>query len=116
METPKYIEKFEEKNGVLSIMKIDQVKIGVIEFLDKKTLRVWENGSLVVSGKIVWEEVIYKTNQAFFMYVRKSTVDNFILTIYYKSEQLNELKIFINQINKQLRNGAIDNRATKTEN
>jgi hypothetical protein len=116
METPKYIEKFEEKNGVLSIMKIDSIKEGVIEFLDKKTIRVWENGSFDVSAKIFWEEVIYKTNQGFFMYVKKTSIDNFNLTIYYKSEQLNELKIFINQTNKQLRNGTIDNRTTKTEN
>jgi hypothetical protein len=50
------------------------------------------------------------------MYVKKTSIDNFNLTIYYKSEQLNELKIFINQTNKQLRNGTIDNRTTKTEN
>jgi hypothetical protein len=55
MEIPKYIEKFEEKNGVLSIMKIDSIKEGVIEFLDKKTVRVWENGSFDISAKILWE-------------------------------------------------------------
>jgi hypothetical protein len=116
METPKYIEKIEDKDGVLSIMKIDSIKDGVIEFLDKKTTRVWENGSVDILGKIMWEEVIYKTNQGFFMCVKKIDEDNITLTIYYKSEQLNELKIFINQTNKQLRNGTIDNRTTKGEN
>lgn len=112
METPKYIEKVEDKNGTLSIMRMDLVKDGVIDFLDKKISRVWENGLFDSSGKIIWEEVIYKTNQGFFMYVKKNFEGNFNLTIYYKSEQLNELKIFINQTNKQLRNGAIDYRAT----
>jgi uncharacterized protein YdeI (YjbR/CyaY-like superfamily) len=104
METPRYIKIFEDKNGILSIMTLNSIQDKVIEFLDKKITRVWERGMFNTSNQIIWEEVIYKTNQGFFIYVKKNDDNIITLTIYYKSEQLNELKIFINQTNKQLRN------------
>jgi uncharacterized protein YdeI (YjbR/CyaY-like superfamily) len=104
METPRYIKSIEDKNGILSIMTLNSIQDKVIEFLDKKITRVWERGVFNTSNQIIWEEVIYKTNQGFFMYVKKNDDNIITLTIYYKSEQLNELKIFINQTNKQLRN------------
>jgi uncharacterized protein YdeI (YjbR/CyaY-like superfamily) len=104
METPRYIKSIEDKNGILSIMTLNSIQDKVIEFLDKKITRVWERGVFNTSNQIIWEEVIYKTNQGFFIYVKKNDDNIITLTIYYKSEQLNELKIFINQTNKQLRN------------
>jgi hypothetical protein len=104
METPRYIKSIEDKNGILSIMTLNSIQDKVIEFLDKKITRVWERGVFNISNQIIWEEVIYKTNQGFFIYVKKNDDNIITLTIYYKSEQLNELKIFINQTNKQLRN------------
>ena len=117
METPKYIKRIEDKDGVMSLMEIHSIREDIVDFLDKKLIRVWEQGFFDNNNKISWEDVIYKTNQRFFIRVLNSEVfGSPSMTIYYKSEQLNELKIFINQLNKQIRNGTTDNGATKGKN
>lgn len=117
MKTPKYIEKIEEGDGIMSLMEIHSIREDIIVFLDKKLLRVWERGFSDRNNKIIWEDVIYKTNQKFFIHVSTPLLMGApSMTIYYKSEQLNELKIFINQLNKQIRNGTTDNATIKGEN
>ena len=106
MEKPNYIEKIEESDGIMSLMEIHSIREDIVDFFDKKLTRVWERGFSDKNNKIFWEDVIYKTNQKFFIHVSTPILMGApSMTIYYKSEQLNELKIFINQLNKQIRNG-----------
>lgn len=117
METPKYIKIIEDKYGIMSLMEIHSIRQDIVDFLDKKVLRVWQRGFSDKNNKITWEDVIYETNQKFFIHVSIPTLMGPpSMTIYYKSEQLNELKIFINQLNKQIRNGTTDDGTIKGKN
>jgi|TARA_B110000503_G_scaffold26447_1_gene41762 hypothetical protein len=53
---------------------------------------------------------IYLTKQFFYLFLLNGNVDNKTLVIYYNEEQLNELKIFIKQLLKTYKNGAINNK------
>ena len=117
METPKYIKRIEESDGIMSLMEVHSIREDIVDFLDKKLTRVWEIGFSDRDNKIFWEDVIYKTNQKFFIHISTPLLmAEPSMTIYYKSEQLNELKIFINQLNKQIRNGTTDNGTIKGKN
>lgn len=119
MTTPKYIESLEETEGVFSIMKFHHFKTDIFKFFDdKKIPKVFERSYIHLDGSAEWMELIYKTQQSFYLYLNnKSEVEtNWELIIYYKPENLNELIIFIRQVLKQLRDDTINNGRTQTEN
>ena len=51
----------------------------------------------VNTKKLMWDEKIFKTAQSFYIYINGT--NNFY--IYYKPTMLDELKFFINQLNKE---------------
>jgi hypothetical protein len=107
-----YIKEIEKKTGMLSILKFPAFETSLIDFMKNKKMNIiFRESSLTENGVIEDTGVIYETQQSFFLVVEKIMYSHF-LTIYYKPEQYNELKLFVNQLNKQYKNGTTNNRTT----
>ena len=113
---PNYIIFEETKNGVLSEMIfLSQINKSIIEFLDKRKIeRVYEKTKINEKSELEVDEAIYFAPQRFFLHFlytnfSESSDGYYTLTIYYKPNQLNELRIFIRQLFKQFNNETINN-------
>jgi hypothetical protein len=107
-----YIKEIEKKTGILSILKFPAFETNLMDFMKNKKMNiVFRESSLTESGVIEDLGVIYETQQSFFL-VAEKFMHSYFLTIYYKPEQYNELKLFVNQLNKQYKNGTINNTTT----
>jgi hypothetical protein len=121
MEKPEYIQNLESKDGIFSVMVCHELRGEFLKYLsEKKLTRVYEKSSINQSGLIKFEEVIFKSQQKFFLFIKirdilqSDTISN--LTIYYKVEQYNELYLFISQLLKQYKNATTDIRGNQTKN
>jgi hypothetical protein len=78
----------------------------------RKLTTVYEKSSSNKEGIIKREEVIFKSQQDFYLCVENKTgipaEPKFNLTIYYKVEQDTELFMFLSQLLKQYRNATTD--------
>jgi hypothetical protein len=117
MEKPEYIQNLESKDGIFSVMVCHTLKGDFLKYLNEKKLsRVYEKSSMNEGGFLNFEEVIFKSQQNFYLFVgirkipQSETIFN--LTIYYKVEQYNELFLFLSQLLKQYKNATINNRTT----
>jgi len=114
---PEYIQNLESKENIFSVMVCHTLKGEFLKYLNEKKLtRVYEKSSMNESGLIRFEEVIFKSQQNFFLFLeirtipQSDTISN--LTIYYKVEQYNELFLFLSQLLKQYKNATTNNRTT----
>ena len=104
MKKPKLIKNNEKVVGVFSTMDM-----GIFDkdlekyFKDKKMVIVYSETTN--KGFLIWNEVIYKTAQSFYIHIShlKNDIDKWSMNIYYKQEQLNELLIYTNQLLKQIK-------------
>lgn len=115
MQKPEYISKLEIGGTVFSIMNLDIFDGNLHKFLeDKKLTRVFEKSKMMLNGDLIWNEIIYKTKQPFYLHILNETIteNRWELQIYYKPEQLNELIIFIRQVIKQFRDATTNNNRT----
>jgi hypothetical protein len=117
MTKPEYIQKLESQDDIFSVMACHELKGDFLKFLNEKKLtRVYEKSSINESGYISFNEVIFKSQQSFYLSIeirvipQSDTISK--LTIYYKVEQYNELYMFISQLLKQYKNGTINNTRT----
>ena len=120
-EKPEYIKNLESKENLFSVMNCNEFKGDFLKFLnEKKLIRVYEKASMNESGLVKFDEVIFKSQQNFYLFVENrnipqtDTISN--LTIYYKTEQYNELYLFISQLLKQYKNATTDIRGNQTKN
>jgi hypothetical protein len=114
---PEYIQNLESKEDIFSVMVGPTIKGEFLQYLsEKKITRVYEKSSMNESGLIRFEEVIFKSQQNFFLFLeiktipQSDTISN--LTIYYKVEQYNELFLFLSQLLKQYKNATTKGRTT----
>jgi hypothetical protein len=117
MNKPEYIQNLESKEGILSEIECHPLEGEFLKFLsDRKLTIVYEKSSANKEGAIKREEVIFKSQQGFYLCVENKTQipaePKFNLTIYYKSEQYNELFLFTSQLLKQYKNATTNNRTT----
>jgi len=117
MNKPEYIQKLESKDDIFSVMLCHQLKGDFLKFLNEKKLdRVYEKSTVNESGYINFEEVIFKSQQNFYLSLeirvipQSDTISK--LTIYYRVEQYNELYLFLSQLLKQYKNATTNNRTT----
>jgi hypothetical protein len=77
------------------------------KFLDGRTFTTVysDNWMEFKTGEFKTRSKIYSTKQSFYLYLFKSVMDDKSLAIYYREEQLNELKLFIGQLLKTYKNG-----------
>jgi hypothetical protein len=117
MSKPDYIKNLELKDNVFSVMVCHTLKGDFLKYLNEKKLtRVYEKSSMKDDGFLTFEEVIFKSQQGFYLSLEIRTIPQsetiFNLTIYYKSEQYNELYLFLSQLLKQYKNATTNNRTT----
>jgi hypothetical protein len=117
MDKPEYIQNLESKDGVFSVMVSHELKGEFLKYLNgKKLSRVYEKGLMNESNLVNFEEVIFKSQQNFYLFVenrvipQSDTISN--LTIYYNVEQYTELYMFLSQLLKQYKNATTNNRTT----
>jgi hypothetical protein len=99
----KYIEKLEEKIGIFSVVKFNYFDGKSSDFFKNKKFKIVYSESIPDDVTILkYKKIVYETEQKFYLYVENGdSEDVWFLTIYYQPEQLNELKFFVNQLNKQ---------------
>ena len=121
MNKPEYIQNLESKDGIFSVMVSHELKGEFLKYLNgKKLSRVYEKGLMNESNLVNFEEVIFKSQQNFYLFVQirvipqSDTISN--LTIYYNVEQYNELYLFLSQLLKQYKNATTDIRRNQTKN
>jgi hypothetical protein len=112
---PEYIQNLESKDGIFSVMICPELKGEFLKYLNEKKLtRVYEKSSMNESNMVKFEEVIFKSQQNFFLFIEMRVVPQSDtiskLTIYYKTEQYNELYLFLSQLLKQYKNATTNNR------
>ena len=117
MDKPEYIQNLESKDDVFSVVVCHELKGEFLKYLNgKKLSRVYEKGLMNESNMVNFEEVIFKSQQNFYLFVQIRVIpqSDIIskLTIYYKAEQYNELYLFLSQLLKQYKNATINNRTT----
>ena len=117
MDKPEYIQNLESKDGIFSVMVCHELKGEFLKYLNgKKLSRVYEKGLMNESNLVNFEEVIFKSQQNFYLVVQirliphSDTISK--LTIYYKTEQYSELYLFLSQLLKQYKNATTNNRTT----
>jgi hypothetical protein len=117
MEKPEYIQNLESKDNFFSVMFCHELKGEFLKFLsERKLTRVYEKSSITEAGYIKSEEVIFKSQQNFYLHVKirvipqSDTISK--LTIYYNVEQYNELYLFLSQLLKQYKNATTNNSRT----
>jgi hypothetical protein len=112
MKTPKLINALEKVGGVFSETNYGLCNGNLAEYLNGKKLeRVFEKGDLNQRGKLSFDEIIYKSRQDFYLYIKlvPGIDEVWSLTIYYKPEQQNELVLFITQLLKPFINATNNN-------
>jgi hypothetical protein len=107
---PEYIEKLED-GKLFSTVEIN-VPDEFQKFLDGRSLTTVYTDSWIdyETAKFNTRSKIYSTKQPFYLYLFKSDLDGKTLVIYYKEEQINELKLFISQLLKTFKNGTTNNK------
>ncbi len=107
---PDYIKGLEDGKP-FSTLELD-VPDDFQKFLDGRALTtVFTDGWMdFETGELETRSQIYLTKQSFYLYLFKDSVDKKTLVIYYKEEQLNELKLFIRQLLKTYKNGTVNNK------
>jgi hypothetical protein len=95
---PDYILDIEKTEGILSVVEFSPFDETKYEQTLKKMTIVYGNSMYDGNAKkLIWVERIFETAQSFYIYINDAK--NFY--IYYKPTMLEELKFFINQLNKE---------------
>jgi len=104
---PDYLQFLELQEGVFSVMKFHTFDKEILKYLDEKNFkRVFEESTVSKTGKASWYEVIFETNQQFYIHLKLSErveEESYWMHIYYKPEKRNELLFFTTQILKPFR-------------
>jgi isocitrate/isopropylmalate dehydrogenase len=105
MKKPQYISKLEETQQMFSIMELGTIDKDLQVFFKDKKVTIVYSETKNKNGYLVWDEIIYKTSQSFYIHIshNKSDIDKWSMNIYYNPEQLNELIIYTNQLLKQIK-------------
>jgi hypothetical protein len=102
MNKPEYIKKIENTEGVLSVV-ILRDSIESVSKIDKnKNLTLVYMESEFHDNRPKFKSKLYKTSTGFYIYWKQHpVVDKFEIEIYHKPENINEVTIFLSQLNKK---------------
>lgn len=115
MKKPEIILSLESDGSFYSELIFAPLKELYDFWKTKKVIKVWEK-SFVNEGVVKPKELLLKSAQEFYIYLHSEKNDDWLMTIYYKIEQENELKLFTKNFLKQIKNATTDNTGAKTEN
>lgn len=98
-----YIKHLESDSEIFSYIKAFIKKRDLKKYFDSKKVElVFSISTSDENNKIDWEELIYKTPQNFYVQCNKISDEqsDSSVTIYYRANQNNELKFYLNQLYK----------------
>jgi hypothetical protein len=125
MNKPEYISKIESQKDFFSILFCNHLEGDLLKFLaERKLTKVFEFSLLNKEGLMQPDEVIFKSQQGFYLYVKddrqwneeNNLILKFKITIYYNVEQYTELYMFLSQLLKQYKNATTNIRGNQTKN
>lgn len=96
MEKHYYIKHIERTTEPLSKLSIEETTLMDDKLDTSKYESIFMN-SAYSGGKVSWKEIILKTKQGFYLFIRRHSLHKNIIDvdIYYRQEQHNELLVFI---------------------
>lgn len=96
MEKHYYIKHIERTTEPLSKLSIEETTL-LDDKLDTSKYESLFMNSAFSGGKVSWKEIILKTKQGFYLFIRRHSLHKNIIDvdIYYRQEQHNELLVFI---------------------
>lgn len=96
MEKHYYIKHIERTTEPLSKLSIEETTLLDNKLDTSKYESIFMN-SAYSGGKVSWKEIILKTKQGFYLFIRRHSLHKNIIDvdIYYRQEQHNELLVFI---------------------
>jgi hypothetical protein len=96
MEKHYYIKHIERTTEPLSKLSIEETTL-LDDKLDTSKYESIFMNSAYSGGKVSWKEIILKTKQGFYLFIRRHSLHKNIIDvdIYYRQEQHNELLVFI---------------------
>jgi hypothetical protein len=96
MEKHYYIKHIEKTTEPLSKLSIEETTL-LDDKLDTSKYESIFMNSAYSGGKVSWKEIILKTKQGFYLFIRRHSLHKNIIDvdIYYRQEQHNELLVFI---------------------
>lgn len=96
MEKHYYIKHIERMTEPLSKLSIEETTLMDDKLDTSKYESIFMN-SAYSGGKVSWKEIILKTKQGFYLFIRRHSLHKNIIDvdIYYRQEQHNELLVFI---------------------
>ena len=109
MLKPEYIVKLESNGDIFSEILFPDTKGLHGFFKSKKIVKIYEKSIILLDGNLHPKNILYKTSQGFFINLNDLENDNWSMTIYYKSEQENEMLLFSKNLLKQLKNATTNN-------
>jgi hypothetical protein len=97
----KFFKIKEKNNEFYSMLKVSNL-FDINSFLNRKNLTMVKSTSNYMDNSFSYEECLFETSAGFYLYLLKEmgTQNSYKLSFYYKEEQLNEVKIFLNQLIK----------------
>lgn len=102
MSKPEYIKKIENTEGILSVVKLRDSVESVSKIDNNKNLTLVYVESEFYDNRPKFNSKLYKTSTGFYIYwKRHSAVDKYEIEIYHKPENMNEVTIFLSQLNKK---------------
>jgi len=109
MLKPDYIVRLETSGELFSDLNYLPLPKLYEFWKTKKVTKVFEK-SIVDETGLYPHEVIFKTIQGFHIHLVSDKNDNWVMTIYYKIEQENELKLFTKNLIKQVKDATNNNK------
>lgn len=107
---PDYIKNLEKEVGILSIIKQSTDFDNFDKFDNNKNLELIYSEADFSKSKVVYKNKLYKSSSDFFIFCEMVTVPpfgqqtqkyNILLNIYHKPPQINEVTIYLIQLNKK---------------
>jgi len=108
MNKPNFISLIESQGNIFSELTFPNLKKVYDFWKTKKVIKVFQSSDMS-ENTIIPQEVIFKSAQGFYIFI-KNQDDDWSMTIYYKIEQENELKLFTKNLIKQIKDATDNNR------
>lgn len=112
-----FFDRIELEEGIFSSVEFGVTQIDFVNFVQRMNFpQVFSESFIDEEGNLKYKNLVLKTQQNFYVDISTDDKLNTLLTIYYKENQSQELKFFINNLKKQSKNVTINNRPTQTKN
>jgi hypothetical protein len=105
MNKVEYIKRIEDTEGIFSILTVVSLVDSTNKIDNNKNLELVYMETEFINNKPNFKSKLYKTSTGFYIYWKRhlstDNINKFEITIYHKPENINEIIIFLSQLNKK---------------